>query len=218
MRPKPKRRAHQEKRQNASDHHQLETEARRDIAKGQRPVAIAVHRADGRLIFVIGVGEEFDRLDIGDRIDNLPRHPRPRRRTAFRLGANARQIVADEQKIADQPNAEHGTDPPVDRQDQQARRNDRRQRENHGVDRFDRRLGQRPRRLHLLLRDAAREIVVEKGYVLPQRPAMQAREDQDVEVWVENDRLKRRRHPEEKWPNQDHEAGDCGKEPTVGLE
>ena len=217
LRPKPQRRANQKQRQDAGDHHQLEPEARRNKPEGQRPVAIAIHRANGCLILVIGMGEKLDRFDIGDRIDNLPSYPRPRGGAAFGLGAYARQVIADEQQIADEPDAKHSAHTPIDRENQKTGRDDRRQRKNDGVDGLDSRLGQRPRGLHLLLGDAAREIIVEKRHVLTKRPAMQARENQNIEVRVQDDRLKRRRHSKQERAHQDHEAGDGRKKPTVGL-
>ena len=59
------------------------------------------------------------------------------------------------------------------------------------VDRFDRDIGQRARGLHLLLRDASGEVIVEEGHRLAQRPAMQTRQDQRVDIGADDDAVGR---------------------------
>ena len=78
--------------------------------------------------------------------------------------------------------------------------------EDDGVDELDRDLGDGAGGLHLLLRDAAREVVVEEGDGLPERPAVQPRQHQHVERWArspptgtaaEAPKVRGRRHDQE---------------------
>ena len=83
-----------------------------------------------------------------------------------------------EQHIAREPQAQRYTRPTIQRQDQQERTNNGRQCKDHRMHKIDHKVHQRRRRLHLLLRDAARKIIVKERHRLFERVTVQARQDQ----------------------------------------
>ena len=54
--------------------HEGETKAGGEIAEGQRRLAVAAHGTQRGLVLVVDMTEQFDRLDVGDRVHDLPRH------------------------------------------------------------------------------------------------------------------------------------------------
>ncbi|KKM62548.1 hypothetical protein LCGC14_1520550 [marine sediment metagenome] len=120
--------------------------------------------------------------------------------------------------ISDQPDHQPDGDPQVD-PDQHRRGPDQRgQREEHHVDDFARDIGDRAAGLHLLLRDASGEIIVEIGHILPQRPAMQTAEHERIDVRRHDDRVRGRGQAEQDRAQHDEERRDPDQHPQVLAE
>ena len=82
--------AHKDHRQNPRHDHQRQAEPGADDAEIQRAFAETSHGAQGDLILVPVMGEQLDGLDVGDGIDDLPRHIGPRRGPRPRFRPDAR--------------------------------------------------------------------------------------------------------------------------------
>ncbi len=164
------------------------------------------------------MGKKLHRLDVGDGVHDLPGHHRPRAGAGGGLATHPRQEGADEEEIGDQPDRKRQRHPDVDRQQQQDRADDRGEREGDGVDRFAGDLGHRARRLHLLLRDAAGEVVVEEGDRLAERPAVQPRQHEGQDVRLHHDRVRRGAKAEGQRPQNHEENREAEIERPVGGE
>ena len=114
---------------------------------------------------------------------------------ALDADADPRHVVADQHDVAGEPDDHPQRQPEVDPAHHRDRADDRGHREAEGVDRLGDRLGDRPRRLLLLLGDAAGEVVVEEAQRLPERVAVQPRQHQRIEVGAERQRVQRRAEP-----------------------
>ena len=205
LRPEQKRAADQDQRQHPGDGHQGDAEPGRQHPEIERGIAKARHGAERRLILMRRMGEQLHRLDIGDRVDDLPRHHRPRPGPRGGPAPDARQEGADQRQIGHKPDRQRHRHPAVHRQEKRHGADDGGQREGNGVDGFAGDIGHGAGRLHLLLRDPAREIVVEEGHRLAQRPAMQARKDKGQDVRLHDDGIRRRRKPEGERAQHDEE-------------
>ena len=123
--------------------------------------------------------------------------------------------MLDEPEITDHPDAQHDGNPPVNRDDKHQRGNNRRYRKHHGVQEFGDHIGQRPRRLHLFLRNPAREIIVKKRDRLPQRPAVQPRQDQHIQRRRDRHGLHAGVHPKSHRAQDQQENGDSDIGPAM---
>ena len=167
------RKAYHRDWQHPGQRHQPEPECGRYDAEIQRLAPIHIHRPDRRLVLERIMGEQFDGAHVTDRINNRARDLRPRTRPRLGPHPDFWHVMLDEPEITDHPDAQHDGNPPVNRDDKDQRGNDRRYRKHHGIQEFGHHIGQCPRRLHLFLRNPAREIIVKKRDRLPQRPAVQ---------------------------------------------
>ncbi len=100
---------------------------------------------------MIGMGEELDGFDVGDRIDHLPRHHRARPCPRFRMFADPWHEVADQEDIADHPKHQPRSDAPIHRAKQHHRADKRCGGEEHRMQHLGHDIGQRAAGLHFLL-------------------------------------------------------------------
>ena len=135
---------------------------------------------------------------------------------AFERARIARHVVADQHGVAGEPHRHRQRQPEVDAADDRHRSDDRGDRETEGVDRFGDGVGNRPRRLLLLLGDAPGEVVVEERQRLPERVPVQPRQHQRIEVRPEGQAVQRRPRPQEARAQDQEEAG-RGEEPGPAL-
>ncbi len=187
--PEPERGADHEDGEDARDDHEKQAERRGDRAEVEGAVAVGLHRGKGRLIFVFRGGKEFDRAHVRHGIDDLTRHHGAGGGAGLGLDADAGEEAGDEGEVEAKPDQQDGGDAPVDGEDEQQRGDEGGQREDDGVQDLDRHLCQGAGGLHLFLGDATGKVVVEEGDGLTHRPAVQAGEDQDEEVWVDRHAL-----------------------------
>ena len=126
------------------------------------------HRIQRGAVLEGVVGEQFNGLDVGQRIDNLPGDQRPR--PSARLGAHpdTRQEITQDHRIGHDPgqkNHHHtGVNQPGHRDHGKCRCGGK----DTSVDHFGGNIGNAARSLHLLLRDTPGEIIVKEGDRLPQ--------------------------------------------------
>ena len=175
-RPEIKRGTHQQHGQQPAQPHQPEPERRRQPAEMHSRPPISFHRIGGGAVLECVMGEQFDRLDIGDRIDDLPRHHRAFRGTRLRPRADARHIEGDQPDISQYPERQHTRSAVINRQQQNDRPDKRGQRIGNRLDHIDHEIRRRPRALHLFLRDPPREIIVKERDRLAQRMPVQPRQ------------------------------------------
>ena len=167
--------------------------------KSDRGAAVAGERVERRLVLVQAVAEELDRGDVGQRVDHLAGHHRPRRGAGRGAGADARHEVADQHGVAGEP------DQPCRAPSQRLIRPTTATAPTMAVTARPRvltdlgdRLGDRARGLLLLLGDAAGEVVVEEAQRLAEGVAVQPRQHQRVEVGPEGQRVQRRAEPHQR--------------------
>ena len=77
--------------------------AARGRAEVDRRAAVAGERVERGLVLVHAVAEELDGGDVGDGVDHLAGHHRPRGGARLRAGADARHVVADQHGVAAEP-------------------------------------------------------------------------------------------------------------------
>ena len=196
---------HQGHRQDPRRRHQDKAEHGRKHPELQRGAAIALHRGDGGLILVVDMTKQLDRLDIGDGVDDLACHIGPRGGPRLGQRPHARQIPADHRRIGQRPDRQDQADPPIDGGQHQHGPRQRCNRESTGIDRLGHDVHEGGGRLHLLLRDATGEIIVEKADGMAQRPAMQPALDQGRDIGRDDDPVEGRRRPEQERPDQQEE-------------
>ena len=136
--------------------------------------------------------EKFDGLDIGDRIDHLPRDRGPAAGAVLGQFAHPWHEPANEREIGEKPDQERCRHAAIDRDQEQHRAHQRGQREGHHVDEFHHHIGDGGRCLHLFLRDAPGEIIVEKRDRLAKRVPVQPRQHQHVDIGAHHQRRGRR--------------------------
>ena len=185
--PQQHRAADQHHRQKARDDGQRQPEPGVQLAEIDGAVAERLHRAQGRLILVIGVREELDGLDVGDRVHDLARDHRAGVGAGLGLGPHAGQEIADQPQIKRKPHQQDDRAPGIDRHQVDRAADDRRQGEGRGVDHLACDIGHGPGGLHLLGGDAAREVVVEERHGVAHRPAVQPRQHQRQDVGADDD-------------------------------
>ena len=121
LRPEDQGTTDQQHRQDPRQSHQSDAKHGRQLAEMQRGIAEPLHRAQRGAILVIGMGEQLDRLDVGDRVDDLARYHRTRARPLTGAFADTRQEPADQQEIGRQPDDKDQRDPRINRQKQEHR-------------------------------------------------------------------------------------------------
>ena len=161
------------------------------------------HRIQRGAILVICMGEQLHRLDIGDRVDDLPGDHRARRRAPLGASTDMRQKQPDKPDIKRKPNRQHHHPPQINRRQDREGPDDRREREDCRVVDLGDRVCDRPRRLHLLLRNPPGKVIVEIGDRLPHRPAMQPREDLRQQCRRHQKVRRRGGQPERQGPQHD---------------
>ena len=174
---------------------------------------------------MLGMGKQLDGPHVRDRVDDLSSHSRPRRCPSFGHLSDARHEKPDHPEIGQQPKPKSDGDPTIDRAKKERRTNQRGQRKEDHVDDLGHDIGQRPRCLHLLLRDTPREIIVKERDRLPQGPAMQPAQHQWIHVWPDQDaacrrvdRKQKRAHDQkERTDRQKHRPGFSEKSIRSGL-
>ena len=152
------------------------------------------------------MGEKLHRLDVGDRVDDLARDHRPGRGTGLGPTPDMRQEGPDQKQIEHQPQRQGERAPSVYSGQKHHRSDDRGEREEHRADDFGHDIGHRPGSLHLLLRDAPGEIIVEEGDRMAHRPAMQPR--QHLRHHIRRHQHVRRPGRKPKGPRPDHQIKD----------
>jgi hypothetical protein len=182
--------ADQQHRQDPGQQHQRQTEPGGDHAELQTAVAEHLHRVQRDTVLEGGMGEKLDRLDIGDRVDDLTRDHGARRGAGSGILADHRQEETDQEDIGDQPDQQRDRRLGIDGQQEGDRTDDRGERETDGVDHLGRDIGDGAGGLHLLLRDATGEVIVEESYGLAEGPAVQARQDQGHHVRADDDAVR----------------------------
>ena len=203
--PEVKRATNQQNRQNTGQRHQAKPEPGGDDAVGQHLFPEGPHSVERGALLVVGMGKELDRLDVADRVNDLPGDVGPRGRPLRRQPANTRHVVPDHPEIDRQPDNKATSDASIDGSKQQDRSDDGGKREENRLQRLHDNICQRTRRLHFLLRDTAGEIIVEKRHGLPKREAMQPLQDKVEDVGGDHDVLHQRVQPEKQRTQQDEE-------------
>ena len=171
--PKNHGAADQQDWQNPGQSHQRQTKPRRNYAKFQRPISEYIHRLQRNFIFISSMSKQFNGFDIGDRINYLPGDHGAGTGSRGGIHPDPRHEKLDQPNIGHQPNRQCQCNPVIYCHQIDNRSNHRCQCEKHCVDNFGRHIRRSPCRLHLLGRDPAGKIIVEKGYRLPQGPTVQ---------------------------------------------